>query len=166
MAFKMWLFIYNCCAPFMVPPETLVTSNVFIWTTFIPSTFLTFPIFLLRALFVFRLTFVFCWKCKFRGTLTFLLLLGCLCPSSGVINNSNCMRYSFISLSAGLKEDPCLPQCVFIASLCVLWCVNPTLVLTPPLLHPILFSIFLCSQSAFLFSFASLSFLIFFTFCS
>ena len=51
----------------MVPPGTLVTPIVIIWTTLIPSTFLTLPIFFVRAFFVFRATFIFCCKCKFRG---------------------------------------------------------------------------------------------------
>ena len=73
------------------------------------------------------------------GTLRFLLRR--LCPSSGVLTNSNCIHCSFISLSAGLKKDPCLPPRAFIGCLSVLWCVNlviPPLVLTPLLLHSLL----------------------------
>ena len=164
----MRLFILKCCAPFMVPPRKLVTSNVFIWTTFIPSTFLTHPIFFFQALFSYlELLSYSAANANFEGTLTFLL--GRLCPSSRVLTNSNCMRCSFVSLSAVLKKDPGLPPRVFIGCLRVYWFFNlviSPLVLTPPFLHSRFFSIFLCSLSAFPFSFASLSFLILSNFSS
>ena len=159
----MWLFTFKCFAIFMVPLGAPVTFNIFVWTTFIPFTLFTHRTFI-WAFFVFIATFVFCCICKLRGDLNISTWLFMSFFLECWLIHTSYILLLFLFLQVW-KRALVYHHKFLLVSVLVSWVISP-LVLAPPLLHSRSFSNFLCSLSAFHFSFASLYFLILSNFSS